>query len=87
MPRTLAVSRRLVDDHDDMVVKAMSWALREIAVHNHATQPVRGSGAAGGPDDRNQERGRSERVDRWTETRIGMEIADSHLGHLWGAER
>jgi 3-methyladenine DNA glycosylase AlkD len=29
--RTLAVCRRLVDDPDDMVVKAMSWALRELA--------------------------------------------------------
>jgi 3-methyladenine DNA glycosylase AlkD len=28
--RTLAVCRLLVDDHDDMVVKAMSWALREL---------------------------------------------------------
>ncbi len=32
VPRTLAVCRRLVDDHDDMVVKAMSWALRELLV-------------------------------------------------------
>jgi 3-methyladenine DNA glycosylase AlkD len=32
--RTLAVCGRLVDDHDDMVVKAMSWALRELIVHN-----------------------------------------------------
>jgi 3-methyladenine DNA glycosylase AlkD len=23
----------LVDDHDDMVVKALSWALRELTVH------------------------------------------------------
>ena len=29
--RTLAVCCRLIDDHDDMVVKAMSWALRELA--------------------------------------------------------
>ncbi len=30
--RTLAVCDELVSDHDDMVVKAMSWALRELAV-------------------------------------------------------
>ena len=29
--RTLAACRLLVDDRDDMVVKAMSWALRELA--------------------------------------------------------
>jgi 3-methyladenine DNA glycosylase AlkD len=29
--RTLMVCRALVDDRDDMVVKAMSWALRELA--------------------------------------------------------
>ena len=33
-PRTLKVCRLLVDDHDDMVVKAMSWALRELVVHD-----------------------------------------------------
>jgi 3-methyladenine DNA glycosylase AlkD len=33
-PRTLAVCRKLVDDHDDMVVKAMSWALRELVAHD-----------------------------------------------------
>jgi 3-methyladenine DNA glycosylase AlkD len=32
--RTLAVCRLLVDDHDDMVAKAMSWALRELVVHD-----------------------------------------------------
>jgi 3-methyladenine DNA glycosylase AlkD len=32
--RTLAVCRMLVDDRDDMVVKAMSWALRELVVHD-----------------------------------------------------
>jgi 3-methyladenine DNA glycosylase AlkD len=32
--RTLAVCRMLVDDHEDMVVKAMSWALRELVVHD-----------------------------------------------------
>jgi 3-methyladenine DNA glycosylase AlkD len=34
VPRTLAVCRLLVDDHDDMVVKAMSWALRELVTHD-----------------------------------------------------
>ena len=34
VPRTLAVCRMLVDDHEDMVVKAMSWALRELVVHD-----------------------------------------------------
>jgi 3-methyladenine DNA glycosylase AlkD len=29
--RTLDVCRRLVDDRDDMVVKALSWALRELS--------------------------------------------------------
>ena len=29
-PRTLAVCRLLADDHDDMVVKALSWALRDL---------------------------------------------------------
>ena len=37
VPRTLAVCQRLVDDHDDMVVKAMSWALRELVVHDPGT--------------------------------------------------
>ena len=32
--RTLAVCRLLVEDRDDMVVKAMSWALRELVVHD-----------------------------------------------------
>jgi 3-methyladenine DNA glycosylase AlkD len=32
--RTLAVCRLLLDDRDDMVVKAMSWALRELAKRN-----------------------------------------------------
>lgn len=32
--RTLAVCRILVDDHEDMVVKALSWALRELVVHD-----------------------------------------------------
>jgi 3-methyladenine DNA glycosylase AlkD len=34
VPRTLAVCRLLLDDRDDMVVKAMSWALRELVVHD-----------------------------------------------------
>jgi 3-methyladenine DNA glycosylase AlkD len=32
--RTLAMCARLVDDRDDMVVKAMSWALRELGKHD-----------------------------------------------------
>ena len=32
--RTLAVCGLLVDDYEDMVVKAMSWALRALAVHD-----------------------------------------------------
>lgn len=32
--RTLAVCSLLVSDHDDMVAKAMSWALRELVVHD-----------------------------------------------------
>ena len=31
-PRTLAICARLAGDRDDMVVKAMSWALRELAL-------------------------------------------------------
>jgi len=34
VPRTLEVCRLLVDDADDMVVKAMSWALRVLVVHD-----------------------------------------------------
>jgi 3-methyladenine DNA glycosylase AlkD len=34
--RTLAVCRLLVADRDDMVVKALSWALRELVVHDPA---------------------------------------------------
>ncbi len=34
MPRTLAVCTLLVADKEDMVVKAMSWALRELAIHD-----------------------------------------------------
>jgi 3-methyladenine DNA glycosylase AlkD len=33
-PRTLAVCRLLVADHDDMVLKAMSWALRMLVPHD-----------------------------------------------------
>ena len=40
VPRTLAICRLLVDDHDDMVEKALSWALRELVVHDAAA--VRG---------------------------------------------
>ena len=32
--RTLEVCRLLADDHQDMVAKAMSWALRELVVHD-----------------------------------------------------
>jgi len=32
--RTLALCTQLLDDRDDMVVKAMSWALRELAKRN-----------------------------------------------------
>lgn len=31
---TLAVCKLLIEDHDDMVVKAMSWALRALAKHD-----------------------------------------------------
>ena len=33
--RTLDICRRLVADRDDMVVKALSWALRELTVWDH----------------------------------------------------
>jgi len=36
VPRTLAVCRLLVDDGEDMVVKALSWALRALVVHDPA---------------------------------------------------
>ena len=36
MPRTLAVGRLLADDGDDMVVKALSWALRVALAHDRA---------------------------------------------------
>jgi hypothetical protein len=34
VPRTLAVCRLLVGDHEDTVAKALSWALRELVVHD-----------------------------------------------------
>lgn len=34
VPRTLAVCRILAADREDMVVKALSWALRELVVHD-----------------------------------------------------
>ena len=34
VPRTLEICRVLVEDHDDMVLKAMSWALRALVVHD-----------------------------------------------------
>jgi 3-methyladenine DNA glycosylase AlkD len=34
VPRTLTVCRLLVSDRDDMVEKAMSWALRALVVHD-----------------------------------------------------
>lgn len=36
VPRTLAVCRLLAADRDDMVAKALSWALRELVVHDPA---------------------------------------------------
>jgi 3-methyladenine DNA glycosylase AlkD len=32
--RTLAICSRMVDDHEDMVVKALSWALRVLSTHD-----------------------------------------------------
>jgi len=37
VPKTLAVCELLVNDHDDMIVKALSWALRELVVHEAET--------------------------------------------------
>ena len=34
VPRTLKICRLLVDDADDMVVKALSWALRALVMHD-----------------------------------------------------
>lgn len=36
VPRTLAVCELLLDDRDDMVVKALSWALRSAVEHDRA---------------------------------------------------
>jgi 3-methyladenine DNA glycosylase AlkD len=32
--RTLAICRMLVGDHEDMVVKALSWVLRALVIHD-----------------------------------------------------
>jgi 3-methyladenine DNA glycosylase AlkD len=32
--RTLEVCKVLVEDHEDMIVKALSWALRELVIHD-----------------------------------------------------
>jgi 3-methyladenine DNA glycosylase AlkD len=34
VPRTLMICRLLVDDHEDIVEKALSWALRELVAHD-----------------------------------------------------
>ncbi len=34
VPHTLKICRLLVDDHEDMVEKALSWALRELVIHD-----------------------------------------------------
>ena len=34
VPRTLGICELLIDDHDDMIEKALSWALRELVVHD-----------------------------------------------------
>ncbi len=34
-PRTLAVCEQVVDDHRDMIQKALSWALRELSKRDH----------------------------------------------------
>jgi 3-methyladenine DNA glycosylase AlkD len=31
VPRTIDICTRVADDHDDMVVKGLSWALRELS--------------------------------------------------------
>lgn len=36
MARTLDICQRLVADRDDMVIKALSWALRELVVWDRA---------------------------------------------------
>jgi 3-methyladenine DNA glycosylase AlkD len=35
-PRTLMVCEMLANDHEDMVVKALSWALRQLVDHDRA---------------------------------------------------
>jgi 3-methyladenine DNA glycosylase AlkD len=37
IPRTLKICRLMAEDKDDMVVKAMSWALRELIPHDAET--------------------------------------------------
>ncbi len=37
VPRTLMVCEVLADDHEDMVVKALSWALRQLVDHDRAS--------------------------------------------------
>jgi 3-methyladenine DNA glycosylase AlkD len=34
VPRTLAICRWLASDQDQMVAQALSWALRELVVHD-----------------------------------------------------
>jgi len=34
VPRTLSICKMLIEDQEDMVVKALSWALRELIVHD-----------------------------------------------------
>jgi 3-methyladenine DNA glycosylase AlkD len=48
VPRTLALCRLLATDHDDMVAKALSWALRELVVHD--PEAVQGFLDTHGPD-------------------------------------
>jgi hypothetical protein len=54
VPRTLGVCQMLVGDADDMVVKAFSWALRELIRHDapwrmeHRRSRSRPSNAIGG---------------------------------------
>jgi 3-methyladenine DNA glycosylase AlkD len=38
--RTLAICRKLVSDHEDMVVKGLSWALRELVYFDRAAVEV-----------------------------------------------
>jgi len=34
VPRTITICEMLADDSDEMVVKALSWALRELVAHD-----------------------------------------------------